>query len=113
MMFYTFRQNNSYGYFQIDDDICEYVIVEAENSDEANEKAETLNIYFDGVGDCPCCGSRWWRVDAADSTERPEIYGEDAIGEAVFKDVCNAYKRIYIYYADGRVIKRKGPKVED
>jgi hypothetical protein len=78
-MFYTFRQNNSFGTFVVDKDVSYYVIVEADSYDEANEKAEEIGVYFDGVRnghDCPCCGNRWNRCDTYDATDEPVIYGE-------------------------------------
>lgn len=53
---FNFRQNNSGGRF------CEPAInvwVEAHNAEEANKRAGDVGIYFDGAGDCPCCGDRW------------------------------------------------------
>jgi len=55
-MFYVYRQNNSGGSFRppaVD------VIVEAPSAAEADTIAEGVGIYFDGAGDCPCCGNRW------------------------------------------------------
>lgn len=45
--FYIFDQNNSGGYW---DKVLGYVvIIEAETPEKANEKAEEIGIYFDGV----------------------------------------------------------------
>lgn len=64
-MFYTFRQNNSGGFF-----IGPYtIVVEADSADEANYLAVRHDVYFGGVErgiDCECCGDRWheqWRDD--------------------------------------------------
>jgi hypothetical protein len=74
-MFYTYRQNNSGGRF------CgpEYVIVEANNADDANYfAAKYCDIYFNGVQkneDCECCGDRWsekWYDEKGDN--EPLIY---------------------------------------
>ena len=76
MAFFTFRQNNSGGFF----DGTEYVIIEADSADEANMIAMDHDIYFDGCHkglDCPCCGDRWSEVDEYDPSEKPEIYGKD------------------------------------
>lgn len=58
-MFYKFDQNNSGGEFNGP----KYVIVEADDEDEAMEIAVgDGDVYFDGVDkgiDCPCCGDRW------------------------------------------------------
>lgn len=61
-MFYQFNQNNSGGSFVVNDKLCHNVIIEADNADEAINKAEELGCYWDGVlngRDCSCCGDRW------------------------------------------------------
>ena len=55
-MFYVYRQNNSGGSFRPP---AVNVIVEAPSAVEADDIAEGLDIYFSGIGDCPCCGKRW------------------------------------------------------
>ena len=65
MKLYEFTQNNSGGYFEVDDKVCHRVFIEADNAMEANEIAQELGIYFDGCDkgiDCPCCGDRWYEV---------------------------------------------------
>jgi hypothetical protein len=78
-MFFTFSQNNSFGTFVEDDNLDEFVIIEAESADEANHIAESIGIYFNGVEkgfDCPCCGDRWYEIsNGDDGKEKPEIYG--------------------------------------
>jgi hypothetical protein len=75
-MFYTFNQNNSGGNFVYNpvNGISHYVIVEADNLDEAINMAEEIGLYFDGEGDCECCGDRW--SSYADESEEPKVYGE-------------------------------------
>ena len=61
-MFYQFDQNNSYGVFDVTETLCHRLFIEADNQEEAIEKAEELGCYWDGVEkgiDCPCCGDRW------------------------------------------------------
>ena len=61
-MFYEFNQNNSGGYFDIDENLCHRLFIEADTKSEAISKAEELGCYWDGVYngiDCPCCGDRW------------------------------------------------------
>ena len=68
-MFYRFDQNNSGGYFITDDRVCHRLFIEADSEEEANEKAEELGCYWDGVYmeiDCPCCGDRWYGCDEVD-----------------------------------------------
>ncbi|MEK9748244.1 MAG: hypothetical protein VW443_04740 [Pseudomonadales bacterium] len=75
-MWYTFSQNNSGGVW----DGPQYVSVEADTADEANEIAEIhMDIYFDGChdgSDCPCCGDRWYRVNEHDGDVYPSVYGK-------------------------------------
>ena len=78
-MFFTYNQNNSGGSFVFDErrGITHYVIIEAADAREANYRAERIGLYFDGEGDCPCCGDRWyeaWSDDEGDAV--PSIYGE-------------------------------------
>lgn len=61
--FYKFTQNNSGGYFVVDDNVCYRLFIEANNIQEAIDKAKELGVYFDGVSkgiDCSCCGDRWY-----------------------------------------------------
>src|SRR5712675_3651648 len=64
MPFFEFKQNNTGGSFDFDADagISVVVIIEAEDSDQANGMAEGLGLYFNGYGDCECCGSRWYEA---------------------------------------------------
>lgn len=81
--FYAFRQNNSFGKFDYHEDrgISVNVIVEADNTDDANDRAERIGLYFDGGGDCPCCGNRWseqYEYNGKDgSTPYPAVYEEE------------------------------------
>ena len=63
-MFFRYRQNNSGGSFEISPKkgIGYKVIIEANNCDDANIRAEEIGLYFNGVldnRDCDCCGDRW------------------------------------------------------
>lgn len=61
-MFYLFEQNNSGGFFDVDDKLCHYLYIEADCKNEAIAIAESIGCYWDGVRegiDCPCCGDRW------------------------------------------------------
>lgn len=109
-MFYTYRQNNSGGSFKTTKKIKHFVIIEADSAKEANEKAEHIGIYFDGVEkelDCPCCGDRWHKVIEEDGTEKPEIYGEDASSYLAFRKklFCglSTKEKVIVYYKDEKV----------
>ena len=72
-MFYFYSQNNSGGSFRPP---AINVIVEASCAAEADTIAEGLGLYFDGIGDCPCCGDRWHRA------EDDEYYTYNTLAEA-------------------------------
>ena len=103
-LFFTFHQNNSGGNMVVNDDVCECVIVEAEDAEAANVKAEKIGLYFDGSGDCSCCGNRWY-----------EAYGKgdkvpSEYGQPISKQKAGHYRtQAFVYYADGRkkVVKYK------
>lgn len=75
---FTFDQNNSGGNFVYDEQagISTKVLIEAHSATEANRIAQGIGLYFDGDGDCSCCGDRWyskWSNDEGD--DEPLIYG--------------------------------------
>ena len=75
MLWFTFRQNNSGGFYIGP----KYVIVEATSSFIANALAEENNVYFHGCSkgiDCNCCGDRWSKAFQNDGEEKPMIFGE-------------------------------------
>ena len=62
MKFYEFCQNNSGGFFMVDDKVCHRLFIEAKTFADAVDKAEELGCYWNGVEegiDCECCGDRW------------------------------------------------------
>lgn len=77
-MFYTFYQNNSGGYFHRDENVADYVIIEAGSVEDANDRAVDIGVYFHGVEnglDCDCCGDRWYRVWYKEgANDEPKIY---------------------------------------
>ncbi|QHZ51156.1 DUF7296 family protein [Paenibacillus larvae] len=97
-MYFTFNQNNSGGFFIENDEVCEYVIIEAETAEQANKKAEEIGIYFDGCStgyDCPCCGDRWDAQYSDDKgTEEPEIYGVPVyeVKKGLFRSQAHIYR---------------------
>ncbi len=105
MPFYYFRQNNFRGIFEIDDaaGIGPSVWVEAQNYRQANSRALSLGIYFDGVKsecDCECCGERWYPACKSDAEEAVRIsLGYD----------FSWHNTVYVHTIDGeihRVTKR-------
>jgi hypothetical protein len=84
--FYTFSQSNPGGYFIKNDKISEYVIIQAESAKEANDIAEDIGIYFDGIRkkiDCSCCNDRWYRVTEWNGKEKIEL--DERIKEQGYK----------------------------
>ena len=89
--FFDFRQNNTFGRWVYDEKrgISRHVIIEADDVEEAVSLAEDIGLYFDGRGDCECCGTRWskpWTNETGDDT--PSIYGEP-VGEYDFYAYSN------------------------
>jgi hypothetical protein len=107
--FFHFPQNNSGGSFDFDEGkgITKNVIIEATSHGDANSRAEAIGLYFDGDGDCPCCGNRWSsQYDDGDGTESPSIYGSpvDAPVEGSFKmKWMKQGKETAVHYIDGRI----------
>ena len=105
--FYTFRQNNSGGSFEVDEErgIAETVIVEAYSFEEANRIAERIGIYFNGVDsgwDCECCGDRWYELYSdSDAADVPSYYGTpiEQLEPSWYRN------RFFIHMLDGKVIK--------
>ena len=103
--FFTFDQNNSGGYFTgpaID------VVVEARTADEANARAEQLGLYFDGAGDCNCCGQRWYaQYDDDDGDEVPSKYGAPITAEGLLESFSRDWSEsdkvplLAVYTLDG------------
>lgn len=68
LKFYEYSQNNTGGSFVTDDKLCHSLFIEANSSTEADEIAEGLGCYWNGVdegSDCPCCGDRWYGAYSA------------------------------------------------
>lgn len=74
MAYYTYSQNNSGGDFT---GPAHYVIVEADSPRIADAIAEDkLGLYFDGAGDCDCCGPRWSGAGDWDAADVPSVLSD-------------------------------------
>lgn len=101
-MFYCYGQNNSGGVFHNTDKVGHWFIIEADSAREADAAAENKGIYFDGAGDCNCCGRRWSEAWEDGGRETPEIYGQ-SIKEFIAKiDFCFDGDVIHVYYKNGK-----------
>ena len=100
-MFYTINQNNSGGYYIVNEEVAEFVSVEANSPEEAEDK---LNRIVEDYSEfCECCGERWY-VDmyGKKGTEKPMIY------DMPYDNCTDTFWNrgdIVIYYLDGRVEK--------
>lgn len=74
LFWFAFHQNNSGGYYEEDEDVCELVYIQAHTAEEAIEKAKR---FCNNDNSCGCCGDRWsfW-IDDGDGTDVPMLYGE-------------------------------------
>ena len=108
-MFYHFRQNNSGGMFAFNEKhgISVNVIIEASDSEDAQDRFEKVGGYFDGVEnqrDCECCGDRWSRYDAERVTDEPCVYGTSvAEYEYDYKWIKEADAETFVHYLNGKV----------
>jgi hypothetical protein len=80
-MFWMYRQNHSGGRATRTASLSDYVIIEAENGEQADAKLLALGAYYDGVEagiDCPCCGDRWQRAARSPwpPSDEPTICGQ-------------------------------------
>tara|TARA_Y100000296_G_scaffold84124_1_gene116673 strand:- start:1331 stop:1669 length:339 start_codon:yes stop_codon:yes gene_type:complete len=63
-MIYSFRQNNSGGYYT--KPAKNIIVKNARDASHAIEIATDAGMYVDGVAsgvDCSCCGDRWYGID--------------------------------------------------
>lgn len=102
-MFYNFDQNNSYGYFVVDEKVCHRLLIEADNEEEAVSKAEELGCYWNGVDngvDCPCCGDRWSRyfLEPIDIEKYTEKGYPVSVYDNIYRDTVAEWNRKYGKY---------------
>jgi hypothetical protein len=103
-MFYTFNQNNSGGGCANDHTrgIGPVVIIEADDGNHAEYRAELIGLYFNGVAsgdDCECCGDRWYAP--WEGKKYPAYYDENVTTR---REVPAPEASVFVHYADGRVI---------
>lgn len=109
MAWYSYKQNNSGGRVVQNDSVDWYVWIEAESVRVANARAEDVGIYFDGSGDCPCCGDRWSSPWEEDGDAEPLYYdtpvvrkvGANAFGSSSLSSSSMYDGTMHLYHADG------------
>lgn len=106
-MFLTIEQNNSGGYYLEDDKygIGCYIIIEADNIEEAKRRLEEISNNYDESQNeysfyeyCECCGDRW-SDSHKDSDDLCEIPSIDGIPINDYK----WYRSGYIHYKSGEI----------
>lgn len=69
----------------VNDRVSDYVLIQACDGAHADERAEQIGIYFNGVesgNDCDCCGDRWFPNSGCNGDESPMVYGHPPDNEA-------------------------------
>ena len=96
LKWYALDQNNSGGYFYRNEDVMEYVFIQALSPEDAESRARDITENYSSY--CDCCGERWniWFRDE-DGTEEPEIYGT----EITELDADFFRSAAVLYYFDG------------
>lgn len=99
MSFYKFYQNNSGG--RRTAGMPGFLFVEADSADEANERAESIGVYFNGTDeedgrDCSCCGDRWGAASEYDKTEDLKSGYEWALPWGVLKKGSYNWEQIEV-----------------
>lgn len=103
--FFEYHQNNSGGFFKSP---AVHVIVEAHTANEADTRAVELGLYFDGSGDCSCCGNRWYR-SYRDGSDSPSVYslsiftpeGETMLNNFLKPWATKTIPALLVYYLSG------------
>ncbi|WWO62250.1 hypothetical protein [Vibrio phage vB_VcM_SY] len=99
MKWFSYSQNNSGGYFIRNDIVADYVLIQAESAEIADEKM--LELSSDYCESCPCCGDRWW-IDSRDESGTDEpMYYTSKIREK-FDPIFSKEAFAYLYHADGK-----------
>lgn len=106
-VWFEYRQNNSGGSFVTNDDVSIYVLIQADDRVSANQKAEEVGIYFNGVSngrDCGCCGDRWSKP--WDELEEFSVYSWTGKGGSrkIYDNVLDYAQAL----ADGYMRAKKG-----
>lgn len=94
-MFVIFNQNNSGGYFHVNDDEAHHVVIEGDSLDDIVDKA--LDI-LDNSDSCSCCGDRW----CLDVSERD--CHDTWMDKVKFDYFCSV---VIVHYKNGRRVQYK------
>lgn len=96
--FFTYVQNSVGGNYDVDNNVAQYVIIEADTEGNADKKLDSIIGYNDY---CECCGYRWQGIE--DEYDIPSIY-DSPVTEYV---TLGNQKEYRIHYADGTITSGK------
>ena len=94
--FYEFNQNNSGGIFDVDENVCHRVIIEA--IDEKHAQSIFEPMIENQSGSCPCCGDRWSSYDP-DEIELSK-WKENGYSVGVYSHYKDAEERWFKLYGE-------------
>lgn len=94
--FYEFSQNNSGGRFDVDENVCRKVIIEAIDASHAQGIFEPM--IENQSGSCPCCGDRWSSYDP-DEVELSK-WKEGGYPVGVYSHYKDAEERWFALYGE-------------
>jgi hypothetical protein len=94
--FYEFSQNNSGGSFDVDENVCHRVVIEATSEDHARDILEPM--IAGQSASCPCCGDRWTPYYADELNI--EKFKESGYGVGVYSHYADAEKRWFDLYGN-------------
>ncbi len=94
--FYEFGKNNSGGSFDVDENVCHRVIIEATDAEHAKRIFEPM--IENKSSSFPCCGDRWSDYDP-DEIELPS-YKDKGYPAGVYNHYPNAEERWVKLYGD-------------
>jgi hypothetical protein len=101
LKWFTLNQNNSGGVFTVDENVAEWVCIQALSAEEAMAKAEA---FCTNEGSCPCCGDRWYiNFDEEDGKQVPMIYNTPVEEYVPIKLFFAQERHIKLHFYDGHV----------
>jgi len=98
-MWFRFQQNNSGGWFQIDENMTVLVFIEADNVDRAWDSLENLGADFSY---CECCGERWYKPYSDDSLDLGEVLKDLIYWQNTSKQWAEPKNWAILHFKDGR-----------
>ena len=98
LKWFEFEQNNSFGYFEVNDKVCHRLFIEAESFEKAKFKAEELGCYWYGLYkgiDCPCRKNRWTAHNCEVNLEKMRTEGLEVYILDIYPDAVSEWNSRY------------------